>query len=280
MVVASSSTSTLVPSSPPPLAPSKPEITSLCAALYTETNPWPLIRFLRDPDDEKPRQYSLHHHPVGSPNIIKAVPLKSLFLPRKQQTRKNAYLSLSSKERFGIAATIAWSVLHLSCSPWLNDHWDRKQMGIFLEKSQNGREMLSRHPCASYVFSPPPICEDETVPDDLGALVPNKTVFALGILLIELCISEPISESGKGGGGLSTDLFEDYKSALSRMDEVYRLAGNSYAYAAERCIKFSFEGRDKLNDFDFETFRGQFYDVVVAPVQATYLAFPDSEYSL
>lgn len=259
-------------------APADTKFTSLCAALCTETNPWPLVRFLKDPDEDKPRHYSLHNNPVDSLSLIRAVPLKSLLLPRKKQTRKNPYLALSAKQRVGIAATVAWSVLHLSCSPWLNDHWDQKQMGIFLEKAQNGREMLSRHPCASYVFSPR-ACQDEATEDDHTNLVPNKTVFALGILLIELCISEPVSELGQDEG-LPSALIENYQSALSRLDEVYRMAGDSYGYAAERCVKFSFEGRNTLNDFDFESFRKQFYDVVVALVQATYLTFPDSYYSV
>ncbi|MBE3045773.1 hypothetical protein IMZ48_25155 [Candidatus Bathyarchaeota archaeon] len=209
------------------------------------------------------------------------MPLKSLLLPRKQQAlRKNPYLALTAKQRFGIAATIAWSVLHLSCSPWLDDHWDRKQVGIFLEKAQNGREVLSPHPSASYVFSPR-TCEDEdeASPDDFSNVVPNKTIFALGILLIELCISEPVTEVQEDEG-MPPTLFETYESALGRLDEVYRLAGDSYGYATQRCVKFSFEGRDRYNDFDFGTFRQQFYNVVVAPVQATYLSFPDSQYAV
>ena len=216
---------------------------------------------------------------MDSKNIVKAITLKSLFSSREQQAQKrNPYLSLSAKQRFGIAATIAWSVLHLSCSPWLTERWDQTQLGIFLEKTQNGREVLSRHPCASYVFSPR-TCQEQATADNFNHLVPNKTVFALGILLIEFCISEPVSKS-RQGDGVPTTLVDDYQSALSRLDEVYRLAGDSYGYATERCVKFSFEGRDLYNDFDFLRFRQQFYDVVVAPVQATYLAFPDSHHSV
>ncbi|KAK1763701.1 hypothetical protein QBC33DRAFT_548990 [Phialemonium atrogriseum] len=273
--------------------PANTEVTSLCAALCTESSRWPLIRFLKDPDEDKNRHYSLYHHPVDSKNIVKAITLKSLFSSREQQAqRRNPYLSLSAKQRFGIAATIAWSVLHLSCSPWLTEHWDQTQMGIFLEKTQNGREVLSRHPCASYVFSPR-TCQEQATADDFSHLVPNfshlvpnfshlvpnRTVFALGILLIEFCISEPVSKS-RQGEGVPTTLVDDYQSALSRLDEVYRLAGDSYGYATERCVKFSFEGRDVYNDFDVSRFRQQFYDAVVAPVQATYLAFPDSHHSV
>lgn len=55
----------------------------------------------------------------------------------------------------------------------------------------------------------------------------NKSVFALGILLVELCISEPLSESQQDEG-MAPTLFDDYQAALGRLDEVYCLAGNSY----------------------------------------------------
>lgn len=252
------------------------EITSICQALCIESNPWPLKRFLKDPDERQVRHYSLYHNPVDSPNIIKAVPLKSLLSSSEQRSQKrNPYVALSAKQRFGIAATLAWSVLHLSCSPWLDEHWDQKQMALFVEKTRNGREIFSRYPCASCVFSPR-TCQDVVAPSDkFKDFVPNRTVFALGILLIELCISESVSDLE-----VSTSLVDTYKYALNRLDEVYLIAGDSYGDATARCVKFSFEGRDVYNDFDFAKFRQQFYDVVVAPVQATYLTYPDSHYSL
>ncbi|KAK3293390.1 uncharacterized protein B0H64DRAFT_211728 [Chaetomium fimeti] len=262
-------------------SPQRSGIASLCAALRTETCPWPLKRFLKDPDSEQARHYSLYHHPVDSPNIIKAVPVKSLLSSRGQQTQKRSpYLALTAKQRFGIAATIAWSVLHLSCSPWLDEReWDQKQMAIFIENTPNGRKTFSRHPCASYIFARRTYQED--VPPDfdnpVNSLVPNRTIFALGVLLIELCVSEPVSKPDGDNAG-ATSLIDDYQSALSRLDEVYRLAGDSYGYATERCVKCSFEGRDMYKDFEFSRFRQQFYDVVVAPVQATYLTFPESSH--
>jgi hypothetical protein len=75
---------------------------------------------------------------------------------------------------------------------------------------------------------------------------------------------------------MSNSLLDDYQTALSRLDEVYRLAGDSYGDAVARCVKSEFQGRDIYKNFDFSQFRQKFYDTVVAPVQATYLMFPDS----
>ncbi|KGO62813.1 hypothetical protein PEX2_043360 [Penicillium expansum] len=177
---------------------------------------------------------------------------------------------------YGIAASTAWSVLHLSGSPWLGHHWDEKQANIFLEKNQGGREILSRYPCASYTFLPP-TSPEQLVATDFDHLIPNKTVFTLGILLIELCINKSFAECRQTGESVTpASLLDDYKAALSKLNEVYRVAGDSYGYATERCVKFAFQGPDSYQDFTFSKFRQQFYDAVVAPVQATYLAFPDS----
>ncbi|KAJ5435680.1 hypothetical protein N7445_006565 [Penicillium cf. griseofulvum] len=253
------------------------EITSLCRTVGTKCNRCTLAGFLKDPDKDQGRKFSLDHSQTDLSKIIKAVPLKSL-LPSHEQSaqRQTHYSSLSTKQRYGIAASTAWSVLHLSGSPWLGHHWDEKQASIFLERNQDGREIFSRYPCALYIFSPPTSSE-QPVANDLNYLISNRTVFTLGILLIELCINKSFAESRQTDESVTPiSLLDDYQAALSKLDEVYSLAGDSYGYAAERCVKFAFQGRDLYKDFSFSQFRQQFHNSVVAPVQATYLAFPDS----
>lgn len=63
---------------------------------------------------------------------------------------------------------------------------------------------------------------------------------------------------------------------MSKLEKVYDKAGDSYGDAAQRCVRFSFQGRDVSKDFNFEQFRHQFYDTVVAPVQVTSLLFRGS----
>ncbi|KAJ5173649.1 uncharacterized protein N7500_001580 [Penicillium coprophilum] len=262
-----------------PITP-KAEITSLCRAINTDCNQCKrctLAGFLKDPDEDNGRRFSFDYSQSDLSGIIKAVPLKSLLSSHKQSDRQlNPYISLSAKQRYGIAASAAWSVLHLSGSPWLGDHWAEKQANIFLERNQGGREILSRYPCASYIFLPP-ISPDQPLKNDFNYLIPNKTVFALGILLIELCIHESFTINRQTDENVTpASLLDDYQTALSKLDEVYSLAGDSYGYAAERCVKFAFQGPNHHNDFSFSQFRRQFHDSVVAPVQATYLTFPDS----
>lgn len=257
------------------------EITNLCKAVCTECNPWTLAGFLKDPEEEQGRQFSFDHSKTEFSEIIKAVPLKSLISSQEQfNQQQNTFTSLSAKQRFGIAASVAWSVLHLSGSPWLGNQWDDKQASIFLEKSQGDREILSRHPCALYIFSPPTTPEEPPT-NNFKHLIPNIIVFSLGILLIELCINKSFTEiRHTDGNSISDSLLDDYQTALSKLDEVYRLAGDSYGDAVARCVKSEFQGRDIYKNFEFAQFRQQFYDAVVAPVQATYLMFPDSRIAI
>ncbi|KAJ5637351.1 hypothetical protein N7490_007230 [Penicillium lividum] len=275
------------PSPPPPPPPTPPvqlttlntvstatttQITNLCNTLCTECDSSTLAGFLKDPDEDQDQQFSLNHNQADMSNILKAIPLKSLLSSSEQSTQQQAsYTSLSAKQRYAIAASTAWSVLYLSGSSWLSDHWDEKQANLFLEKSQGGREVLSRHLSVACVFSSPK--SSEPTRNDFSHLIPNRTVFALGILLIELCINKSFAEFRHIGESASASLLHDYQAALRKLDEFYRLAGDSYGYAAECCVTFAFQGRDLYKDFEFFQFRQQFYDTVVAPVQATYLAF-------
>jgi hypothetical protein len=122
------------------------ELTSLCHTVCTECNRWTLTGFLKDLDEDLGRQSSLDYSRTDLSKIINAVPLKSLLSSHEQSARRQTtYISLSTKQRHGIAAATAWSVLLLSGSPWLSDHWDEKQANIFLERTQGGREVFSRY---------------------------------------------------------------------------------------------------------------------------------------
>lgn len=220
------------------------------------------------------QRFYVDNHKHNISKIIKAIPLKFLFSNEQSAPKRSVSLPLSAKQRLGIAASVVWAVLHLGNSPWLGDQWDQNQLSIFVEKSPDNGESLSRYPCASHIF-PSPSALKQPRTDNLKHYIPNKTVFTLGIVLIELGLNKPFSALRQDADAtMPTSLLNDYETALSHLDEVYRLVGDSYGYAAERCIKFSFQGRDVCKDFDFEHFREQFYEAVVAPVQATYLMFP------
>ncbi|KAK5656739.1 hypothetical protein OQA88_4287 [Cercophora sp. LCS_1] len=248
-------------------------IVSLCEGSRTGHS---IRGFLKDPEDEScTTKFSVCNNPTDLTGIVDVVSVSSVVFQCNQAPRRS-YPSLSAKERYAIAASIAWSILHLSGSLWMADHWDCTRTHMFIEKPRHGREALSQHPYAACTLSPVAVPEPESA-NPFRHIVPNQTVFALGLFLIEICTGRRIQDSRQSGNdNAQLSLFDDYQTALKELDEVYRIAGDSYGYATERCIKFAFQGRDQYKDFHFEQFRQQFYDAVVAPVQATYLMFPES----
>jgi len=118
-------------------------------------------------------------------------------------------------------------------------------------------------------------------------LIRNRTLFALGILLIELCLNKTFdqlrqeSHSDSFGASLGvTSPPDDYEIANAQMQNVYLEAGDFYGYAVQRCLRYEFPGRDVTKTFEFEQFRRDFFSCVVAPVQTTYSLLPSSYVTL
>ena len=188
-------------------------------------------------------------------------------------------MALSAKQRYGFAAAIAWAVLHLSCTPWLCDTWDREQVKVFLESTTTTLETLSRTPCISYLFETPATPSRSNTADHFNSHhIGNKTLFSLGIVLIELCLNKSFEEFRPSNPeeSTTTNIPDDLRIAESKLDEVYNQAGDSYGYAVQRCLRCDFPGRNITKTFDFSTFRRHYYNNVVAPLQATYFRYPAS----
>ncbi|KAI0415958.1 hypothetical protein F5X98DRAFT_206244 [Xylaria grammica] len=244
------------------------EITNLCNVVCTENMPHDLNGYFRDPEHDPSgngyRRFILESKQPDLFKITEAFQLKSLITLDDLPTgRQNPIRSLSAKQRYGIAASIAWSVLHLGETPWLGESWSEKQANLFLEKNRNAGAPDSPKFYLSYLFSMSPLPEERSS-SELDELIPNRTIFALGVILVELCMIDLRSGS----------LIEVYKTAVRRLDDVRRIAGSAYGDAAERCIKFFFPGQNLYKNFDMEQFRKKFYDDVVAPVQAAYYLMP------
>lgn len=258
--------------------PTITQIPCLCRSIQNVSSESVCLGFLLDPGPHQTRRVNITSAPKTLSAPVKTLPLKSLLPPQKFLP----HLELSRKQRFGIAAAMAWAVLYLCGSPWLSEAWDRDEVHVFLESSATGRELLAKNPCISYLFS-----SGATVPA-LPAVAPadrfhsnqirNKTLFALGILLIELCINIPFEEFRQQSqtGNTQTAVTDDYEIAVMKTNEVYLDAGDSYGYAVQRCLRCEFPGRDITKNFDFSQFRRHFYNGVVAPVQATFSRLPAS----
>ncbi|KAL1895592.1 hypothetical protein Sste5346_005061 [Sporothrix stenoceras] len=276
---------------PQPAVDDPAALVNLCEVLSSDITS---EHVLQDDDEDHGRDFSLQlqqHKNVGEgrgeARITHLVPLTKALDPPQSHQR------LSLKARCGLAACAALSVLHLSGGPWLSKDWDGSCVGIFFEKVENNAERLADRPWFLYNSLPLPwtcldddgdnheaddaadddqvtnlVCQD----DHEKLLVPNITVFALGILLVELCVGKSFAP---GTPVTATTIKARYEFAMSNLDKVYELAGDSYGDAAKKCIRFSFPGRDSHNIFEMEQFRTMFYRQVVAPIQAAYSKFPN-----
>ncbi|KAK0616928.1 hypothetical protein B0T14DRAFT_589250, partial [Immersiella caudata] len=243
------------------------EIQGFCAHVRRQCAAWTLSGFLRDPQSQSDtvQQFLLNHDlgGVGFSQVTRPLVLKSLFTNQQAVNNHQPTFALSSEQRYGIAAALCWSVLHLSGSPWLREEWGRLQAKILLHKTNNGREILSHHPSISCHLPSEPApqqpltCGTETtIAQSFSHLIPNKLVFELGILLIELCMNKPFVElrgDSSGGQSLSTPL-EDYSTAARMIDEVRNTIGNGYGDAVQLCVKFVFRGLERPRTLTTQVF--------------------------
>lgn len=258
-------------------APSPPDLsavktTSLCDLFAADTG----THQLQDDDQRNGHIFLLQHSSLDKAKIMHMIPIQSLHLPENHQ-------KLSLKERCGLAAYAAMSVLHLGNGPWLSNDWVRRQVGIFLERRENDGDKFAERLCFLYASMDPatPLwtcldgggCDPIHQNPDENLLVPNVIVFALGILLVELCLGKACTQLEEREQQQHKVITDRYAMAVRRLDEVYALVGSSYGDAAKKCIKFCFPGKDTHNTFEMEKFRATFYRQVVAPVQATYSRF-------
>ncbi|KAI0460433.1 hypothetical protein F5B21DRAFT_7760 [Xylaria acuta] len=213
---------------------------------------------------------------------------------RSGRDREVAYVRLSRKERFGIAAAAVWAVLVLCGTPWLEERWLRKEdISLLVEvpAQGNGFDRPKTYPSLSHIFT----SQQETSSKLLRSQSPNgyqecqirhKTLFALGILLIELGLNKPFHQiranTDTGGPTCETSVQDDYIIAKQVIDseELELEIGESYANAVQRCIQCHFLGRESTQNFLHSGFRKQFFTGVVAPVQATFDAQITSVHSL
>ncbi|KAJ8127031.1 hypothetical protein O1611_g6608 [Lasiodiplodia mahajangana] len=176
----SSSSSVIANSSSSAVMASTTEVTSLCNTLCAETIPHSLTGYFKDPDkdpnQDDHRRFFLDPDQPDLFKITEAFQLKSLIsLGDSPAGKRNPMLSLSAKQRYGIAAAIAWSVLHLGETPWFGEFWSESQANLFLEKNRHAGMPDSPRPYLSYIFSPTPALPEKRLSSEFDDLIPNRT---------------------------------------------------------------------------------------------------------
>ena len=183
------------------------------------------------------------------------VPLETLLKP-KTNTVRLPHLVLSRKQRLAIAAASSWAVLYLCGSPWLDDDWDGKNhLQLFLEEVQGigSASLQADYPSISQLFKP---ISQRLSPESMNPVtdfqnsqIRNKTLFSLGILLIELCLNKTLdhlrrelrSNDLAASVGVLSPEPSDFEVANRLTEDIYLEAGHSYpgtkALIAMPCLK-------------------------------------------
>jgi hypothetical protein len=265
----SRSTSPLPPSpgvALPTVSPAKSvkQIDSLCRFVQGLDNGGEPLGFVLVPDGTK----RVHLKSIAGARITEEATLVNLLPPNKPP----AHLKLSRRKRLEIAVAAAWTTLLLCDTPWLTRTWDKHGLCFLLENvSTAGLPLADR--CVSMTQG----CAWGSLPaTNIGTnlrnkLIRNETMFALGILLIELGLNQSFEECKRTRNmdTTATNVVDDYDVADDLIEEVFDEVGELYGNAVQRCIRFAFPGRDTTKNFGHEPFRKDFHKLVVAPIEAT-----------
>lgn len=168
----------------------------------------------------------------------------------------------SRGDRLRLGLTIASSVLQLYKTPWLRDDWTKDDIMI------NDGTTRRLHDQA-YVSRSFPSAPEQTGPREKFLGPRNKTLFALGVVLIELSLGRSIeslrdSEDPLGFDG-SPNVHTTWHTANRLIDAVYDENGKRYGDAVRRCINCDFDM--KSTTLDDEVFSQAVYNGVVAQLE-------------
>ena len=211
--------------------------------------------------------------PPQNPNLRSLAQLLSSKQPSQFQfLAPTGNLSFSRGDRLGLALTVASSVLQLHKTPWLREDWDTNDIMISDGCTSNIRQQ-------AYVSRSFPAMklEDSNAAQKSALPLRNVTLFALGKVLIELCLGQPLEtlrgpEDPVDASG-KANLLTDWSTANRLTEAVYSEAGTRYGDAVRRCLHCEFDQR--YTNLEDDAFRQAVYDGVVAPLEDDVKAFYD-----
>lgn len=193
----------------------------------------------------------------------KIVYLKDILGGRVQGLRR-----LRPATKCRIALTLASSTLQLHGTPWLPDGLSKDDVAFL----QHDEKVLVDHPFVPKSMylegSSNPASTSIDRGNRFGLNVRNEAVFALGVLLIELCLGSPIEDLRQssieplhGNQGFVMD----FRSLDRLIDDVKEEAGLRYSDAVRRCIYCDFDQRKASLEDD--NFHRAFYNGVVSTLE-------------
>ena len=229
-------------------------------------------------DTSRKRNISITTTTIAPTPPPKLVLLESLLQSKQPHiSQRINFGKLSRRQRLEIAVTLASSVLQLHQSPWLSEIWSKKDIKFFFQGLDKDNQPLINHAYVSRSFSPSAsrstlqLSPNLRNNDILDSLIINKTLFALGIVLVELCLNKPLEDlrTPQPNDDIVTtgNLIDDYQTAVNKIDAVFEKAGTNYGFVVQRCLRCQFELQDSKKQLDFDVFKRLVYEGVLAPLE-------------
>lgn len=197
---------------------------------------------------------------------LQTVSLKALF----------AQTALERKDRLILGIKLASTLLQLHRTPWLKETWGKSDI-LFMKECSGTQVVLVQKPFLSQPFIPPTCTIPPSRPTDEpspGPEVRNKSIFALGVLLIELWFGQSLEDLRKPedyGSHHQVNHITDFSTARRLSEDIYREAGDWYGDAVRRCIYCEFDQRH--NSLDSQALKEAVHRGVVAPLEENPTSF-------
>jgi hypothetical protein len=281
-------TNSLSPVQIPVLAPS----TTVCGMLHLNHTNGAVIGTMTIPNSDPCKRVRIlaDENPQANMSTITRLIQLDAALSQVMDPVTSRQLGLHRKQRFGIAAGLAWAVLHLCESPWLATTLGDDNIHLFMHH-EGGRLHLSSHPYLSHGFRPsastpgsPMQIDNQNFAPPQGNWIRNMPLYTLAIRLIELGLGKPFTtlrneyhaSKGTTQSLQSSSDLDNFEVARHQLLKLQLDPSPSYATAVQQCLSLSFYEVSQRNTFQNSAFRKTFFEDVVAPVQATFDLIPGS----
>ena len=188
----------------------------------------------------------------------------------RQRSRSKRQVFLSST-RYELAFTLGTTMLQLHSTPWL-DNWTKQDI-LYLPDPEGEKIPPPVQPYISRRFSTSKSADVAIVASPTSAIpqgfAPNKTLFTLGVVLIEIAFNKPIEELAAElgeAGKLKAD-WASFVTAIRLHEQVQGLMGARYQHAVKGCLSCDFGLDASESDLNSVPFRQKFLENVIIPLE-------------
>lgn len=206
------------------------------------------------------------------PSSLTVSSLANVLQEQGKSTRR-----LTSGDAHRLAVPLASWMLRLHSTPWLMSTWGKSDITLI---QQNGK-VLAEHAFITQSLKPRPLASstnNSPTPRSILAstVIRNPTLFALGIILIELCMGQAIEEIHRTDE-LNTDgtkdELSDFTTAVRLIEtrEIHDRFGSRWNDVVRRCVYCDLD--QTKTSFDNQAFLAAVHNNIVAELEEDFRQF-------